>query len=355
MTKKQIENKISAAVDNMVPADAYDKISEKLSSARRERTRITMTERKNISIRKIAYIAVAACLVLAIGIFGFSYYNTNMAIDSVIDIDVNPSIEITTNKSDRVLDVVAVNEDGIEILDGMDLKNSELKVAVNAVIGSMVQKGYFAELDNGILVTVQNKDSAKAEKLRSEVLSGIDAQLTKNDVSAPVINQTVTDNGEAEKFAADNKISYGKAVFILGLVEKDSSLVAADLAKMNIYDIAKLVNDKNIDIKDIVDYEYDDSIFENIADQIEDTNEDKYDDDKVIDTTGLISSDKAKSIALAHSGVKAADAVFERTELDVDDGVAKYEVEFNVGNVEYSYDINAITGAVIEFDKDIDD
>lgn len=67
-----------------------------------------------------------------------------------------------------------------------------------------------------------------------------------------------------------------------------------------------------------------------------------------------ISIEKAKELALAHAGVKAADAVFLQVELDWEDGRAEYEVEFYAGNTEYDYDLDAVTGAVLSFDHDIE-
>lgn len=67
-----------------------------------------------------------------------------------------------------------------------------------------------------------------------------------------------------------------------------------------------------------------------------------------------ITVDQAKEAALTHAGVKAADAVFHKAELDWDGGRAEYEVEFYVGNTEYDYDIDAVTGAVRSFDQDIE-
>jgi len=72
-------------------------------------------------------------------------------------------------------------------------------------------------------------------------------------------------------------------------------------------------------------------------------------------TQGQISAEQAKSIALERAGVSAADARFEKVELDYDDGRAHYEIEFSVGNVEYEADVDAVTGAIIEFERDIDD
>lgn len=67
---------------------------------------------------------------------------------------------------------------------------------------------------------------------------------------------------------------------------------------------------------------------------------------------GMISVEDAKSAALQHAGVAAGEAVFSKAELDYDDGIAVYEIEFYVGQTEYDYKINATTGAVIEADVD---
>ena len=61
-----------------------------------------------------------------------------------------------------------------------------------------------------------------------------------------------------------------------------------------------------------------------------------------------ITADKAKEIALADAGVDAANAVFKKAELDFDDGVQKYDVEFFANDTEFSYDIDAKSGSIIE-------
>ena len=68
-----------------------------------------------------------------------------------------------------------------------------------------------------------------------------------------------------------------------------------------------------------------------------------------------ISVDRAKQIALNDAGVKESNAVFLRANLDWDDGRMQYEVEFYSGSTEYDYDIDAVTGAILSSDRDMED
>ncbi|MCD7746916.1 MAG: PepSY domain-containing protein [Firmicutes bacterium] len=72
-------------------------------------------------------------------------------------------------------------------------------------------------------------------------------------------------------------------------------------------------------------------------------------------TGTTISVDEAKAIALSHAGYSASQVTFSKAKLDKDDGVTVYEIEFYVGNIEYEYEINAATGAILEYDSEVDD
>ncbi len=65
-----------------------------------------------------------------------------------------------------------------------------------------------------------------------------------------------------------------------------------------------------------------------------------------------ITEAKAKEIAFSDAGISEADAKRVKTEFDRDDGREIYEIEFYYNNMEYTYEINAADGAII--DKEID-
>lgn len=69
----------------------------------------------------------------------------------------------------------------------------------------------------------------------------------------------------------------------------------------------------------------------------------------------LISENKAKKAALKHAGFKESEVQYLTVKLDRDDGVYEYEVEFYVDRLEYSYEINAVTGEIVSYETDYDD
>ncbi len=68
--------------------------------------------------------------------------------------------------------------------------------------------------------------------------------------------------------------------------------------------------------------------------------------------TTRLSEDECKTIALNHAGVSAANANFVKVKLDRDDGRWEYDLEFCAGGVEYEYEINAETGAILDCDRE---
>lgn len=71
---------------------------------------------------------------------------------------------------------------------------------------------------------------------------------------------------------------------------------------------------------------------------------------------GIITEEEALGKALQHVqlGKDQVDFV-KKVELDYEDGRKVYEVEFVKGGVEYEFDVDANTGAIVNFEKDIDD
>ena len=68
-----------------------------------------------------------------------------------------------------------------------------------------------------------------------------------------------------------------------------------------------------------------------------------------------ISGDHAQNIASDHSGVPRNQWREVEVELDHDDGRLSWEIEFDHGNWDYEYDIDANSGVIITWERDWDD
>lgn len=80
-------------------------------------------------------------------------------------------------------------------------------------------------------------------------------------------------------------------------------------------------------------------------------------EEKPVDAAAVpvIDAENAESIAFEHAGVEA-DSVFKlETKLDNEHGLVVYEIEFQSGKYEYEYKINASTGEVVKYDKELDE
>lgn len=65
-------------------------------------------------------------------------------------------------------------------------------------------------------------------------------------------------------------------------------------------------------------------------------------------SASYIGVDQAKRIALSRAGLSADGVSFTKAKLERDDGVRVYEIEFRAGGTEYEFEIDAVTGAVLE-------
>ena len=66
----------------------------------------------------------------------------------------------------------------------------------------------------------------------------------------------------------------------------------------------------------------------------------------------FIGEEKAKEIALKKVNVTTESVIFDKVELENDDGVWKYEVDFKKDTTEYDAEINAIDGSILKWEVD---
>ena len=403
MTNEKMEQRLASAVEKTAPNDVNGVLSR---CDVRKGTVIPMTTKKTAN-RKWTTL-VAACLAVMLLCGGGVFYQQAHAVASVVSLDVNPSIELKVSKSEKVLVCTPLNEDAKAILadmgDGADLKGAKLDVAVNAIVGSLVRNGYLNSISSAIMISVEDNDTARAEKLQRELTSTVDGVLQTSEAKASVLTQTLTQDAGLEQQARENSISTGKAALVNRVLALNPALKFDALAKLSVEELKDLAEagapampigtDKAMDIAaaafgkastakmaySAVDPELDESpahyeveiksqtgeefeykidaytgaILESKREAADGTEVPVVQPSKPA-ASGDIGYAKAKSAALNHAGVSENKAYDMDIELDDEDGTLVYEVEFKSGNMEYSYEINAATGAILKHEAELDD
>ena len=136
--------------------------------------------------------------------------------------------------------MIGKNEDAVAIIDDMNLKNVDLNIAVNALIGSMLKHGYLQDDENIVLVSVSSRDQKKAKQIQNDIEEDFTSSLAVIDKEATVIKQDIVKDSSLSKQSSEYGISEGKMQFINELLALDPSLNSNVLAAMSINELASL-------------------------------------------------------------------------------------------------------------------
>lgn len=173
--------------------------------------------KSGITKKIIAFAATAAaCLTLSVGGWAYAYSTPY----SYVSLDVNPSIEFTINRFNRVIHVKAVNDDGKEIIQEIqleNLENSTIQDAISKTVNQISELGFFddeSNEENGIVITTASKDNEKANVPANELQKEVQSEVQElgNTVTVEVSSVGL----ERVEIARELGVTPGK----LNLVEK---------------------------------------------------------------------------------------------------------------------------------------
>ena len=390
--EQELEQRLRTAMDHAAP-DTLDRI---LASCEAQKGNVIHMEPARKPRRRWASLAVAAALAVVCCVFGLTSWRGANAVASVVSLDVNPSIQLQVNKNEKVLSAEALNEDARVILDGMDLKGTQLKVAVNAIVGSLLQNGYLDRLSSAILISVEDDDAQRAARLESDLTSEVGTALQNASAGAAVLSQILSVDTGLQAQAQSSSISVGKAAMIRDIQALNSQLDFDALSALSVEELKQLRETGAPDMpigtaaaaaaameyagvsSSAVTYDVDPELDEYPAYyEVElytasgqfDYNVDAWTGEILRGpanvssipgtstpptTSGSISADKAKSIALTDAGVSESSALGLQVKQDWDDGTALYEVEFRYNGAKYEYDIRSSDGAILKSERDND-
>ena len=353
MTTKQCRNQLAVALTEWRPSTSFEDIVHAIQEKRDIVSPMPAFHRRRPVSRWLPLIA-AACVIAIIGVGSLLFLHQEGSVppvvervDTLVDIDVNPGIELSVGHQDKIVAVEAVNEDGRQVLEDLELEQQPLSEVVEILFREMVEQGYIVGENNPVLVTVQNADPAEAERIHGIINNGVDTMLsersdTERALSVSVTNQTIEAFDAVTQFARKHGISNGKAAFILSMVEQQPTLEADALADYTFAALAAIAQHQEIPLSDLVDYDAEAGLWNLIADDL--ANEVEQAESTL--GTSLLTPEKAKHLALEglHNDWIAENALFVRVELAWEAEVPMYRVEFVSLGYLYEYAIRAVDG-----------
>lgn len=322
MNRKEIKNKLNSEFNSLVTSN-FDSVISKIENKKGDM--IIMEKEKPNKMFKLSF---AAILVFVACVFGISYFtNDKVNVLTTVIFDVNPSLEIKVNDKEEIVEVIAHNDEAKEIISGMDLNGVDLEVGTNAILGSMLKYGYIDDVKNSILVTVTGNNDKKNKEIEEKIIADIYKYLMASDVNGSVMGQTVNSNSELEALAKKYNITIGKAELINKIISSNPMYTYENLVELSTTELNILANSPKNHVTNITT---------NGA-----ASEKKY-----------IGKEKAKEIIFNKLGIKEEQVSRLEIELDLDDNVMVYDIEFYYNEYEYDYEVNAIEGTIIKSDKD---
>ncbi len=267
--------------------------------------------------KKIGLVSVLA--VLAVAVFGWTIMSQPAY---SLTMDVNPSIEIVSNRLDKVLEIKPLNDDAEAMLREFEIKDSNLTKTIEDLADLMVLKGYISGgKDNLVMITVS--DNASKQDVVDRLNAAIAAYLENKQIEATIVNQSIAEEYDAKT---------GRELFALRISELDDDLDYQQLSQFSLNQLVDFADARNIDP-------------EVLFSKMLRTKEVKRDYQQ------FIGEAKAKEIALGLINGKIVEFELDDDDDDGDDN-PEYEIKIVADGYEYEIELDAYTGRVLEFERD---
>lgn len=193
-----------------------------------------------VQVRRMAAVCGCALFFLAAGIGGVYSYQ-NLMVDSIVDMDVNPSFELKINKKDRVLSFVPLNEDAVQAAEGHTYKDWNIEEAVKDLYRIMEEKAYLTDDRKTVLISVENKNPNRVDQLQSQLSACIRKTAEESKRTVHIVTQEKKKDGELDQTALNYHISSGKLQFIRMMTAAYPDLDEMTLSRMSMEELYRII------------------------------------------------------------------------------------------------------------------
>lgn len=227
-------NRIQNAFGNI---QAEDTLKTKTTAFLCEKIHANKTHPYRSRIQRFSIAFATSLIMLFVARYAYILYYTA---STFVDIDVNPAIELSLNRFDRIIGAYAYNADGEEIITDLNLMCKKYDYAVSLIVDQMINRGYI--IDDGIVsVTVQSSDNNKETVLLNSLQNSVSLTL-KNLYSATEVEIYSVDS-DIRMLAHDMNITPAKYLAIVELQKANPSMIMEECVNHSISELRDLATE----------------------------------------------------------------------------------------------------------------
>lgn len=248
MNETKIVERIKNILDS-APIDLLNQIKEEPVNQMLKHDEITSQKTTKSVMAKMIPLAAAAILLIMVGTWRYQY----IAAYSEIYMDINPSIELVTNRKSQVIDIKTGNPEGEELIKNISYKGKDYLEVTTELLDELIVSGYLSESKELILLSVYNKNLEKEATYLKELDQYIHEYLTSKGIDTVILGQKIEKTNTLRDYAKDYGVSLSKMTFIKNLMILHPELEIKELVELSLQELVELSRQLGIDLKGIIE------------------------------------------------------------------------------------------------------
>lgn len=161
--------------------------------------------------RAARYLAMAACLVMAVTGVGWKLYAAPVAL---VSLDMNPSLELSVNRFHRIISATAFNGESSRILTEAGVKNEDCREALVNILNAGESDGYLTGEAN-VVLTVFSRDASTQASLLAQLQGAVDSRVSHCAGQIKTEYHAVDENTVSD--AHGHGVTAGKYLYLMKL------------------------------------------------------------------------------------------------------------------------------------------
>jgi hypothetical protein len=239
---KQIENRIQNSFNEVVPDPIHQIKSDPRFRVPEKPSGFSLSSLLN----KKVYASILSILLLAVILITSLNQLTEPVVASTITFDINPSIVVTLDEDDNVINATGLNDDGnLVISRDIKVKGLSIDEFIDLLVLRLEETNYILSSDddyNIILISVENNDNETQELLKTKIQTRLNSKLEQYNQNHWVLDgdSIPTNNFNLNQFKTEHNLnnqSNARVALIYRISELQDLYSIDELSAMSIKDL----------------------------------------------------------------------------------------------------------------------